>query len=58
MKTGKRKIKVLDVNDRIIEVEESGLPTLFQPHNWDIMEELENNEALREYRRELNENNY
>lgn len=37
------------------ESEDVGVPTLFQPGEWDQAEELENNEALREHLREQQE---
>jgi hypothetical protein len=55
-KDKKRMVKVLDCNDGVIEVDEVGIPTLFQPNDWDIAEELENNEALREYQRDMENN--
>ena len=45
-------MKILDPEDRVVEVEEAGVPVLFQPGEWDMAEELENNEALREHQRE------
>jgi len=45
-------IRILDENDRIVETDMVGIPTVFQPGEWDIAEELENNEALREFLRE------
>jgi len=40
----------MDENDQIVEVAEVGIPGLFQPQQWDIEEEFQNNEALREHR--------
>lgn len=40
------------VIDEQIETEGVGIPTLFQPGEWDQQEELENNEALREHLRD------
>lgn len=45
----KKTIRILDENDRVVETSVGGVPTLFQPGDWDIAEELENNEALREF---------
>jgi len=47
--------RVLDENDQVIEVAEVGLPGLFQPQGCDIAEEMLNNEALREYQRDVME---
>ena len=51
-KVKKATLKVLDEQDRVIETDEVGIPTLFQPGEWDQQEELENNEALREHLRD------
>ena len=45
--------RVLDENDQVIEVAEVGIPGLFQPQDCDIAEEFSNNEALREYQRDI-----
>lgn len=44
--------KILDENDQVVEVSEIGVPGLFTVHSWDIEEELQNNEALRQYQQE------
>ena len=44
--------RVVDENDQVIEVSEVGVPGLFPAHQWDIDEEMANNEALRDYQRE------
>lgn len=56
----KRKIKeqvvsVMNELGEIQEVSEVGVPGLFSPQEWDIQEELANNEALRDYHREQQE---
>lgn len=43
---------ILDENDQIVTTEEVGVPTLFQPTDWDVAEELQNNEALLDFQRE------
>lgn len=48
----KKTVKIIDDQDRITETEEVGVPTLFQPGDWDIAEEMQNNEALREHLRD------
>lgn len=48
----KKTVKIIDDQDRITETEEVGVPTLFQPGEWDIAEEMQNNEALREHLRD------
>ncbi len=45
--------RVVDENDQVVEVSDVGVPGLFPVHQWDIDEELQNNEALREYQREM-----
>jgi hypothetical protein len=35
-----------------------GVPGLFQPQDCDIQEELQNNEALRQYRQEIDAQQY
>jgi hypothetical protein len=50
--TGTRTIRV---DGQILEVDENGaveMPGLFQPQDCDIAEEFQNNEALREFRRD------
>ena len=49
-KNVKQTVKIMDENDQIVEVAEVGIPGLFQPQQWDIEEEFQNNEALREHR--------
>ena len=51
-KLKKRTMRVLDdTAERCVEVSEGGVPGLFQPGEWDINEELQCNEALRERQR-------
>ena len=35
-----------------VEIQEVGVPGLFQPQDWDVEEEMANNDALREFERE------
>lgn len=44
--------RVIDENDQVVEVSDVGVPGLFAPQAWDIAEEMQNNEALREHRQE------
>lgn len=46
-----RKVKELNHDDEIVEMDDAGIPGLFQPQQCDIDEILENNEAFREHRR-------
>ena len=57
-RTKEKTVRVLDEFDKIIEVTEVGVLGLFQPGEWDINEELENNEALRDAQRECSMNNF
>ena len=45
-------ILIRDGDGQITEVSDVGVPGLFPPGQWDIDEEFQNNEALRELRRE------
>ena len=47
--------RVVDENDQVVEVSEVGVPGLFPVQQWDIDEEFQNNEALRQYQREQGE---
>lgn len=44
--------KVVNEDGIIVESEDVGVPGLFQPGQWDIDEEMQNNEALRQLRQE------
>lgn len=46
-------VRVTDENDQVVEVSEVGVPGLFPVQQCDIDEEFQNNEALREYQREM-----
>jgi hypothetical protein len=49
---------ILDEDGRKQNVTEVGIPGLFQPQRCDIEEEFQNNEALRELRRERMDDYY
>lgn len=44
--------KILNDQGQVVDSEDVGVPGLFAPGQWDIDEEMLNNEALREHRRE------
>lgn len=48
----KRKVKVLDDEDNIIETSEVGLPGVIRPGEWDLEEELSGMDSFREYCRD------
>jgi hypothetical protein len=48
-------IMVLNDQDELVETSDVGVPGLFTPGQWDIDEEFQNNEALREHRKEQSE---
>ncbi len=52
MKKKVKTVKVLNEQNQVVEAEDVGVPGLFAPGQWDIDEEMMNNDALREYRRE------
>lgn len=54
-KLSRKTMRILDENDELKEVDEVGTPMLFSPQRWDLEEELQDNEALREHFRELND---
>ena len=44
--------KILNDQGQVIDSEDVGIPGLFPVGQWDIDEEMANNDALREHRRE------
>lgn len=48
----KKTTKIFNDQGQVIDSEDVGVPGLFVPGQWDIDEEMMNNEALREHRRE------
>jgi len=48
----KKTTKILNDQGQVIDSEDVGVPGLFPPGQWDIDEEMLNNDALREHRRE------
>lgn len=47
-----KKIKEVPATEQGENTSDTGVPGLFQPQEWDIQEELQGNEALREFQRE------
>jgi len=48
----KKTTKILNEHGQVVDSEDVGVPGLFPPGQWDIDEEMLNNDALREHRRE------
>ena len=52
MKDKRKTALILNENDQLVESEEVGIPTMFQPSDWDVEEEMQNNEAFRDFQKE------
>ena len=52
MKKKVQTTKIINDQGQVIDSEDVGIPGLFPVGQWDIDEEMLNNEALREHRRE------